>query len=221
MCITSNIFKAQSYRLLESHLFFFMMDSNGRRKSFWKLKLANSPFSKNFIDNCRRESTAKKAMSSLGLQPTCNTTRGLWYWDEFVFVFLNKRKHIDGLGEDDAISNLTVCQTVCSLLYQKKKMSASLAHCERNPPLTSGFPSQRATNAGSVSISWCHVFVTCIASYKLIPHILQGLPCWSGLQWLARYVTTVDGYVPCYSRRSRRSSGDWTYVDDWGWPTHP
>ena len=55
---------------ISSHLFFFMICSNGRRKSFWNLKLANSPFSKNFIDNCRKESTAKNAMSSLRLQPT-------------------------------------------------------------------------------------------------------------------------------------------------------
>ena len=50
--------------------FFFMMCSKGRRKSFWKRKLASSPFSRNFIDSCRRESTAKMATSSLELQPT-------------------------------------------------------------------------------------------------------------------------------------------------------
>lgn len=53
------------------YLFFFMMCSNGLRKSFWNLKLASSPFSKNFMDSCLRESTAKMATSSLVLQPTC------------------------------------------------------------------------------------------------------------------------------------------------------
>lgn len=48
-----------------------MMCSKGRRKSFWNLKLASSPFSKNFMDSCLRESTAKIATSSLELQPTC------------------------------------------------------------------------------------------------------------------------------------------------------
>lgn len=52
------------------YLFFFMMCSKGLRKSFWNLKLASSPFSKNFMDSCRRESTAKMATSSLGLHPT-------------------------------------------------------------------------------------------------------------------------------------------------------
>ena len=51
-------------------LFDFMMYSKGRRKSFWKRKLASSPFSMNFIDNWRRESTAKNDISSTGLQPT-------------------------------------------------------------------------------------------------------------------------------------------------------
>lgn len=49
---------------------FFMMCSNGRRKSFWKLKPGNSPFSRNFIDNWRRLSTAKKATPSSSLHPT-------------------------------------------------------------------------------------------------------------------------------------------------------
>ena len=31
-----------------------------------------------------------------------------------------------------------------------------LALCEGNPPVTSGFPSQKGSNAGSVSVPWCH-----------------------------------------------------------------
>ena len=48
-----------------THLFFFMMCSKGLRKSFWKRKFASSPFSKNFMDSCLKESTAKIATSSL------------------------------------------------------------------------------------------------------------------------------------------------------------
>lgn len=59
---------------LPLYLFFFMMCSKGLRKSFWNLKLASSPFSKNFMDSCRRESTAKMATSSLGLHPTYTKT---------------------------------------------------------------------------------------------------------------------------------------------------
>lgn len=61
-----------------------MMCSNGLRKSFWKRKLASSPFSKNFMESCLSESTAKMATSSLGLQPTCR--RAKW------------SKETDGLG---------------------------------------------------------------------------------------------------------------------------
>lgn len=63
-------------KCMHPNLFFFMMCSNGLRKSFWKRKLASSPFSKNFIESCLKESTAKMATSSLGLQPTYNDSKG-------------------------------------------------------------------------------------------------------------------------------------------------
>lgn len=63
-----NLTKALSEQC--TYLFFFMMCSKGLKKSFWKRKLANSPFSRNFMESCRNESTAKIATSSLGLQPT-------------------------------------------------------------------------------------------------------------------------------------------------------
>lgn len=59
---------------LNTCLFFLTIYSKGRRKSFWKRKLGNSPFSRNFIASCRKESTQKNATSSLGLQPHCNKT---------------------------------------------------------------------------------------------------------------------------------------------------
>lgn len=60
----------KKFSSLPIYLFLFMICSNGLKKSFWNRKLASSPFSKNFIDNCLKESTAKIATSSLGLQPT-------------------------------------------------------------------------------------------------------------------------------------------------------
>ena len=39
---------------------------------------------------------------------------------------------------------------------KKHQRSALLALCEGNPPVTGGFPSQRASNAESVSILWRH-----------------------------------------------------------------
>lgn len=55
---------------MKINLFFFIMYSNGRRKSFWKWKFDNSPFSRNFIDNCLSESTQKNETSSFKLHPT-------------------------------------------------------------------------------------------------------------------------------------------------------
>ena len=40
--------------------------------------------------------------------------------------------------------------------YQEISKSALPAFCEENPSVTGGFPSQRAGNAESVSIAWCH-----------------------------------------------------------------
>ena len=51
------------------------MYSKGRRKSFWKLKLGNSPRSRNFIDSWRKLSTTKMDTSSLLLQPAYSGTR--------------------------------------------------------------------------------------------------------------------------------------------------
>ena len=40
--------------------------------------------------------------------------------------------------------------------YIKESINAQLALCEGNPTVTGGFPSQRASNAENISISWRH-----------------------------------------------------------------
>ena len=42
------------------------------------------------------------------------------------------------------------------LTSNRHQRSALLAICDGNPPVTGGFPSQRASNVESMSISWCH-----------------------------------------------------------------
>ena len=57
--------------------------------------------------------------------------------------------------------NSIVCSPVCSSVHQS---SGSLACCEGNPPVTSGFPSQRASDAKIISMSWHHhmyIFMGC------------------------------------------------------------
>ena len=61
----------------------------------------------------------------------------------------------------NSLSGITNCQANClsstlSRLAIKEKSSLSLALCERNPPVTRGFPSQRVSDAESVSMSWRH-----------------------------------------------------------------
>ena len=57
----------------------------------------------------------------------------------------------------------SVCPTDCSGADRRKHQSAaSLGFCEGNPPVTGGFPSQRASNAENVSIWWCHHANKCV-----------------------------------------------------------
>ena len=55
-----------------------------------------------------------------------------------------------------------------SRLTSKKNLSAALlAFCDGNPQVACRFPSQRASNAESVSMSWCHhVDFTCLSSFS-------------------------------------------------------
>ena len=60
----------------------------------------------------------------------------------------------------DGVSNHSV-SIVCSTVFlgadqRKRQKSVSLATCEGNPPVTGGFPSQRASNAINGLIWWCH-----------------------------------------------------------------
>ena len=55
------------------------------------------------------------------------------------------------------IGHSSVCSTVrWGPASKKHQRSALLALCEGNPPVTGGFPSQRASYAGSASMSWRH-----------------------------------------------------------------
>ena len=50
-----------------------------------------------------------------------------------------------------------VYSRVCSGWHQRKHQNSMLlAHCEGNPLMTGGFPSQRASNMESVSMAWRH-----------------------------------------------------------------
>ena len=56
------------------------------------------------------------------------------------------------------LTYLTINQEVW--LTIKHQHSALVALCERNPPATGEFPTQRANNVESVSMPWCHHIFT-------------------------------------------------------------
>ena len=49
-----------------------------------------------------------------------------------------------------------VCSTVCSRADQRTSKLSVSGLCKGNPPVTGGFPSQRASNAENVLIWWRH-----------------------------------------------------------------
>ena len=51
--------------------------------------------------------------------------------------------------------NSNVCSRACWVILQAKHQSF-LWICDWNPPMTVGFPSQRASNVETVSMPWCH-----------------------------------------------------------------
>ena len=81
------------------------------------------------------------------------TGQVLWFyrWNELPLQW----RH----NECEGVSNH--CHLGCLLnrlfnAHQSKQGSATLAFCERNPPVTCGFLSKRAINAEDVSIWWRH-----------------------------------------------------------------
>ena len=67
----------------------------------------------------------------------------------------NKRVIITATSRHQ-ITKSNVCSTTCSVLHQRKSLSFTLlVICEGNPPVTGGFPSQRASNAKV--FLWHHV----------------------------------------------------------------
>lgn len=86
-----------------------MITSKGRKKSFWKRKLANSPFSINFMESCRRESIAKKETSSLAEHPTRLKCSPLY--DSQTNIILNFK------GSDRIKCRSAKCQNLQYLQY--------------------------------------------------------------------------------------------------------
>ena len=63
-------------------------------------------------------------------------------------------------NKHDAVSNHRLFDCLLNCLFRCRSKKTSKLHvtglCEGNPPMTGGFPPQRASNAGKASIWWCH-----------------------------------------------------------------
>ena len=62
--------------------------------------------------------------------------------------------------ERDGVSNHQRLDCLLNLFFRRRSKKTSkhrvIGHCEGNPPVTGGFPSQRASHAENVSIWWRH-----------------------------------------------------------------
>ena len=99
------------------------------------------------------------------------------------------------------IANLTVCSTACWGKQQRNHQSSALLDlCEGNPPVTGGFPSQRASNAESISMSW-HNHSTPLSHYCtwqiffLILKIDTVFKVWSSLYPFGLSYTVCDAVI--------------------------
>ena len=59
-------------------------------------------------------------------------------------------------NERDGVSNRRILDRLLKRLLRLRAKLRFTGLCEGNSPVTSGFPSQRASNAENVSIWWCH-----------------------------------------------------------------
>ena len=93
-----------------------------------------------------KENLSEQTISQLDLKHGLVSQRGSHYSDVIMSAMTSQ---ITGLS--------IVCLTVCPGTDQRKKTELRVTGlCEGNPPVTGGFPSQRASNAENVSIWWRH-----------------------------------------------------------------
>ena len=87
---------------------------------------------------------------------TFHTTRRLCREASCLVDFTLQWRH----NECDGVSNDRRLDCLLNHLFRRRSKKISKLRvtglCEWNPPMTGGFPSQRASNAGNVSIWWRH-----------------------------------------------------------------
>ena len=96
---------------------------------------------------------------------------------------------------------------VCSSCHQRKPQSfASLALCEGNPPVVGGSPSQRTSNAESISMSWYYHDIRCrpLRMQMNINHLIlrpiSGTICKMFISLRSSKLQFHDWFVGAYCR---------------------
>ena len=141
----------------------------------------------------RSRDTHLRALSSADLKKLINENKiEKWYLNShphfprskiyFTPLYINLQSLLETLqwrhNEHDGVSNHQPndCLLKCSFRRRSKKTSKLRVTgvCEENSPVTGEFPLQRASDAGNVSIWWCHHWVYigwCCVAPGLIKHI--------------------------------------------------
>ena len=113
-------------------------------------------------------------------------------------------------NEHECVSNHRRFDYLLNRLFRgrSKKISKLYAtgRCEGNPPVTGGFPSQRASNAENVSIWWRH-HVGVI--WKLLLNLCEFLP---PQRHHFVNIPMTSGQITCYHSATRRKTG-WRFTE--------
>ena len=112
----------------------------------------------------------------------------------------------------NGVSNLQCLDCLLNRLFRRRSKKTSKIRvtglCEGNPPVTGGFPSQRASNAENVSILWRHHAVTGDIT-RIVQGYFIGIGCTNNasvreaalqsfvkrVTWLSAHGFTWNGYV--------------------------
>ena len=85
-------------------------------------------------------------------------------------------------NERDSVSNRRRLGCLINHLFRRRSKKTSKLRvtglCEGYPPVTGGFPSQRASNTKSVSIWWCHHVSTLWCLPSSFNHTKKSHVCW-------------------------------------------
>ena len=98
----------------------------------------------------------------------------------YIVVDLMEFYHYGDVTMSTMASQITCVSMFTGRLFRRRSEKASklcvTGLCERNPPVTGGFPSQKARNAENVSIGWHHHETCCM--YPVVASLWRNVSSW-------------------------------------------